>query len=685
MLLAYSDKLTVDPGETLEIKMSGRGEVSATLVRLHGLQDGAALRVREELIGDRSVHQARQQGLCPGSYVEIEVAGQDWSERTEISLSLCPTKTDTPQRVVQLGDLCLDLVEGQLVLGQGDTRETVSAPLSLGRWHNLRLQIEGQTVRAGLAGRLVEAALNGPLAGARVLIGQSEDRLLPLNGRVAEVRCTVGGTPLFDLDFSEAMGGAVAVDTSGRENHGVLHQRPARAVLGPHWDRQTLRWTDDPGQWNAVHLHEDDLYDAGWETDFSIEAPADSGIYAVKLEQDGDAFFVPFYVRPTTPSARVLFVAPTNTYLAYANEHLWEGERGETHQRLKADPIRLDTAEELLQDEPRLGRSLYDRHADGSGVMHASRLRPLTNLQPNHWNWLSSGPRHFSADFFITGWLEKAGVRFDVTTEQDLDERGLELLKHYDVVVSGSHPEYPTEAILDAIEGYIHAGGRFMYMGANGFFWVTDFLDGGRDAIEVRRGYAAQRNWTSHPAEVHQATTGKQGAAWRHRGRDQNPVFGIGMAAAGWGRASGYQRTEASYAPEASWAFEGIEGELIGAHGYLLGGAAGDEMDHADPARGTPDGTIVLMSSRHEDLFFPTLDAVTEVGPGQAGPTNPAVRADCVLVRHEAGGEVFSTGSICWAGSLGTNDYDNDVARLSTNVLRRFLENRRSEQRSAKE
>jgi N,N-dimethylformamidase len=37
------------------------------------------------------------------------------------------------------------------------------------------------------------------------------------------------------------------------------------------------------------------------------------------------------------------------------------------------------------------------------------------------------------------------------------------------------------------------------------------------------------------------------------------------------------------------------------------------------------------------------------------------------------GGAVFSTGSIAWAGSLSHNGYENNVARITTNVLRRFL------------
>jgi hypothetical protein len=43
--------------------------------------------------------------------------------------------------------------------------------------------------------------------------------------------------------------------------------------------------------------------------------------------------------------------------------------------------------------------------------------------------------------------------------------------------------------------------------------------------------------------------------------------------------------------------------------------------------------------------------------------------------RHlvEGGGAVFSIGSISWTGSLSSNAYDNNVSRITGNVLRRFL------------
>ena len=60
--------------------------------------------------------------------------------------------------------------------------------------------------------------------------------------------------------------------------------------------------------------------------------------------------------------------------------------------------------------------------------------------------------------------------------------------------------------------------------------------------------------------------------------------------------------------------------------------------------------------------------------PGQGGTESPKVRADMVFFETSAGGAVFSVGSINWLGSLGCNGYDNNVARVTENVLRRFVD-----------
>ncbi len=45
-----------------------------------------------------------------------------------------------------------------------------------------------------------------------------------------------------------------------------------------------------------------------------------------------------------------------------------------------------------------------------------------------------------------------------------------------------------------------------------------------------------------------------------------------------------------------------------------------------------------------------------------------------VFYEIPGGGAVFSASSIAWAGSLSQNDYENNVSRITDNVLRRFVD-----------
>ena len=65
--------------------------------------------------------------------------------------------------------------------------------------------------------------------------------------------------------------------------------------------------------------------------------------------------------------------------------------------------------------------------------------------------------------------------------------------------------------------------------------------------------------------------------------------------------------------------------------------------------------------------------------PGVASAPNPADGAaneptNTRLAWTPGGGAVFSASSITWAASLAHEGYDNNVARLSENVVRRFLD-----------
>jgi hypothetical protein len=56
------------------------------------------------------------------------------------------------------------------------------------------------------------------------------------------------------------------------------------------------------------------------------------------------------------------------------------------------------------------------------------------------------------------------------------------------------------------------------------------------------------------------------------------------------------------------------------------------------------------------------------------GDTCPMIKADMVFFETPNGGGVFSVSSISWAGSLAQNGYDNNVSRITENVVRRFVD-----------
>ena len=148
--------------------------------------------------------------------------------------------------------------------------------------------------------------------------------------------------------------------------------------------------------------------------------------------------------------------------------------------------------------------------------------------------------------------------------------------------------------------------------------------------------------------------------------------MGIGFAAQGFDRASYYERTEASYTSRAAWIFDGVHGERIGTSG-LGGGAAGQEVDRYDTRLGSPEHAIVLASAT--DFGPDMIRTKEEFEAAVTFPTpDPYVRADMTFFETPNGGAVFSVGSISWFGALARDGWDNDIAQITTNVVRRFLD-----------
>jgi N,N-dimethylformamidase len=105
-----------------------------------------------------------------------------------------------------------------------------------------------------------------------------------------------------------------------------------------------------------------------------------------------------------------------------------------------------------------------------------------------------------------------------------------------------------------------------------------------------------------------------------------------------------------------------------------MGGAAGDEIDRYDLGLGTPPETLRLATTEglHNDCYQLVIEDVTQMTPGYGGTEHPDVRADLTYLEVPNGAAVFSVGSINWCGSLPHDGFDNNVSRITENVLRRF-------------
>ena len=471
-------------------------------------------------------------------------------------------------------------------------------------------------------------------------------------------------------------------DVGGNDLHGRFVNLPARAMTGHNWNGTVHDWKQTPEQYGAVHFHDDDIYDCGWRTDFCFDVPDDitSGIFAARIKSGDDEERIPFVVRPKpgTRGADVVVLLPTASYLAYANEHC--GGSGGGHIQVSMNHTTALAAQDLLLDErPELGLSMYDRHSDGSGVCYSSRLRPVLNMRPGVTNsWVGAAgtiPWQFNADLPLVDWLEHENIDYDVVTDEDLHREGFQLLEPYRVVLTASHPEYYSTSMHDAMGNYLRGGGRLMYLGGNGFYWRVAFHDELPGVMELRRAEDGIRDWVASPGEYHMSFTGEYGGMWQRNGRPIYSLVGVGMAGQGFDICGWYRRTAASREPRASFMFEGIADEIIGDFGTVGGGAAGIEVDRFSTELGSPPHALVVATSEGlSDTYYPGPEDIDGAHSAMDATLNSNVRADMTFFETPCGGAVFSVGSIAYIGSLSWNEFDNNVARLTGNVLRRFLD-----------
>jgi N,N-dimethylformamidase len=725
-IVGYLNAWSVTPGDTLKVMVStyGADRYRANLVRVicgddepdHGIY-------REEEIeapfnGD---YPGRNQPLAAGSYVTIPdppaIAALD---SFTVQAWVFPTTPDKGEQglignwrdetssgfalvIDEAGALAMRLGDG----GGAVAEVSTGKPLAARRWHLVAASYDAATrelsVSQEFTGPQIEVSSSAhetskitfePVlaSGAPLVMAALADASRHFNGKLDRPRLigralsrAESGALAWDAmpherdsamiaawDFARDIGTDRVSDIGPNGLHGRTVNLPSRGCKGFNWSGAEQNWRHAPDEYGAIHFHDDDLYDAGWKADFEYFVPKDlpSAVYAVRLAAEDDESYVTFFVRPPrgTTTAKLAFLASTATYMAYSNYHWMLHER--YSEVTETFWTTLDKGDVFLQEHSEFGLSTYDTHSDGSGVRYASRLRPVLNMAPKTPLW------SFNPDTHILGWLEEKGIAYDVITDEDLHDEGVGLLEPYSAIVTGTHPEYYTTPMWDGLRAYLAHGGRLAYLGGNGFIWRCAFSDAMPGVLELRRSEDGIRYRDEEPGEYYLEFTGEYGGLWRRLGMAPQALCGVGTVAVGFDASGYYRRNEASFDPRAAFIFEGIgEHEPIGDFGILGGGASGSEIDAVDPMLGTPPHTLILASSEgHSANTYLVPDETGFHHVAMDGIQNPDIRADMTFFETPGGGAVFSVGSIAWGASLPQNGFDNNVARISENVLRRFLE-----------
>lgn len=491
------------------------------------------------------------------------------------------------------------------------------------------------------------AHFNGKLAGP-VLIGEACDAAV-LEGIRNGDEHALPASVLGAWDFSRGVSSASVIDMSGHGHDGRAVNAPARAVTGPRWlGTSASLYSDNPSAYDAIHLHDDDLDDANWAPTCSVSVPVDAppGIYCARVTCGTDVLTIPVVASSPRPRADVAVLLPTLTWQAYSSNR-----------------APYSFTEDGVIDA---SLCLYDTHSDGSAVLYCTRRKPTRSGNPSAGirPW---GAHTLPANLYLIDWLEHSGIAYDALIDQHLHERGAAAIEPYRCVMLGSHAEYWTAQMLDALEGYLKQGGRVMSLSGNALYWVTSLVSERPWIMEVRKsGDGEYEDYFARlrAGEMQHSSTGEVGGLWSRRGRPARRVLGVEHSANIFTDAKGrwgFKRTAESYGARFAFVFDGVADEIIGDFGLNLGSASGYEMDSVLEWPWSDDWRPTVLARAAHETFIPPMRMPV-----------PCV-SDIALTTSPRGAAVFAAGSVTWTGSLSHNAYVNNVARITENVLRHFL------------
>ena len=341
-IVGYSDRLSAQPGDTLKFMVSCElPAYRADIVRLiHGNTDPNGPGFKEELIPSpvSGEHPGRKQAIHSGSHVIVpDSPVLRITDSFTIQGWIYPT---TPGKAVQgivtkwreghTGGYGLFLDgAGRLGLWLGDRSGAVERlhtgiPLRASQWYfvagvfdadkrRVRLYQQPDTiwpddshaVRDRAASTCSLGVNDAPLlmAGHWARDDSATDFVGGhFNGKIdgpclfsrvldpEEIGALRRGAPksgsdnalIASWEFDRGVSSDRILDPSPNQLDARAVNMPTRAVTGHNWTGTVLDFKSAPHEYGAIHFHDDDLEDAGWEEDFSFAIPEEmrSGVYA---------------------------------------------------------------------------------------------------------------------------------------------------------------------------------------------------------------------------------------------------------------------------------------------------------------------------------------------------------------------------------------------------------------------
>ncbi len=456
------------------------------------------------------------------------------------------------------------------------------------------------------------------------------------------------------------------------------------------------RWQETPEQCSVLGC--------GWapSLEFRIGDDWPSGAYRITLrarsaaggELQAHHLFI-VRPRPGEKPGRILQVAATGTWTAY---NTWGGSN---HYQGITGPNRNQYATTVSLERPWC-RGFVVLPADAPRVPLESDPPPAAAPRYPHLEWAfangysnkyaSSGWASYDRHFLR--WAEQAGFGLDLASQHELHFTP-EILEGYACVVCVGHDEYWTWEMRDAVDRYVHRGGRVARFAGN-FMWQTRLERGGK--AQVCYKYRARAEDPVYRSADPSRTSGSWEA--HETARPGALTFGLNATEglyAGWGAcAPRGVRGFPVYRPE-HWAFAGTGlcyGDLLGAAGHAFGYEV-DGLDYLirrglpEPSEtsGAPPGLQILalgMSSLKEEPLDVPLDdrflsdddakyvAQIRLGDQSDAAVDRVKRGAGMIVNFARGrGEVFHAGSCEWVAALLRRD--PMVERVTANVLARYL------------